>query len=104
MIYGAQDLRAFFRTGPRVSFTGKSTYPDGQPIQGLFDRPMQNKLADQGGGGIDIGLPEIRLPFNAFNPMPRSKETITVDGKSYTIADVGAEDEGAIVVYGLKLA
>jgi hypothetical protein len=103
-VYGLNDLRIFFGTGVPVAFQGKTLYPDGVQILGLFDRPLEMKLADQGFGGVDVGMPEVRLPCNAFNPMPRNKDAITVDGVNYTIADSHAEDDGATLCYGLKLA
>lgn len=105
MPFGARDLRAFCSMGDPVVFNGQSLYADtGAPIKGLFDRPMQTKLADQGFGGTDVFMPELRLPFNTFNPMPTNRDHILVGGVNYTIADTDAEDDGAIVVYYLKAA
>lgn len=105
MPFGAPDLRAFCSMGDPVVFNGQSSYADtGAAIKGIFDRPMQTKLADQGFGGTDVYLPELRLPFNAFNPMPTNRDLITVAGVDYTIADTDAEDDGAFLVYYLKAA
>ena len=104
--FAATDLRAFCRDlGVPVTFAGVSVYPDtGEPVKGLLDQPTQNRGGDQGFGGIDITVPELRLPFNAFSPMPRNKQAITVDGVAYTIADTSSEDDGAFLCFGLKLA
>ena len=103
MTFGASDLRAFCRPmGVPVSFGGVSTYPDdGSPIQGLFDRPIGSKLAEDGIGGVESAVPELRLPYNAFSPMPQSGDTVTVDGTTYTVDQPTAEDDGAILCYAL---
>ncbi len=102
MGFGEQDLRALFRTGPCVTFNGVGTYRDGQPVQGLLDRPIGSRLAEQGFGGVDVVLPELRLPHYAFNPMPRVKEVIVVEGIEYKVASITAEDDGAVVCLELK--
>ncbi|HSU19910.1 MAG TPA: hypothetical protein VLI45_09235 [Acidobacteriaceae bacterium] len=101
LVFGARDLRALCSTGPRVSFRAVSTYPDGMPIHGLFDRPIQMKLMDSGIGGIESAKPELRLPFNTFNPMPEDGDTVVVEGTGYTVSTPTAEDDGAFLVYEL---
>jgi hypothetical protein len=103
MPFGSADLRAIFAdTGVPVSFNGVSTYPDGSPVKGLFDTPMSIKLMDQGIGGVEATLPELRLPYIAFNPMPVSRQTVLVDGTSYRVSAPTAEDDGAVLCYELK--
>ena len=102
MPFGCQDLRAFFRTGPCVTFNGVGTYRDAQPVQGLLDRPIGAKLGEQGFGGVDMAMPELRLPFDAFNPMPRVKEVIADGGCEYKVVSITAEDDGAVVCLELK--
>jgi hypothetical protein len=103
-IFGVRDLRAFCRPmGVPVSFGGVTTYPDGEEIRGLFDRPQQIKLMDEGIGGMEIALPELRLPYNAFNPMPQANAVITVDGTVYTVSPATAEDDGGFFCYQLHL-
>jgi hypothetical protein len=103
-VFGQRDLRAFFRPmGVPVAFGGVSTYPDdGSPVMGLLDTPLQIKLQDVGIGGAQVELPELRLPFNAFSPMPASRDTVTVDGTDYTVSAPTAEDDGAILCYQLN--
>ena len=103
-VFAQRDLRALCRQGVPVTFGGVSTYPDGVPVLGLFDRPVQMKLLEFGVGGIETALPALTLPFNAFSPMPRRGDAITVDGTSYTVQPATAEDDGALLVYELNLA
>ena len=91
--------------GVPVSFAGVSRYSDdGQPILGLFDRPIAMQGAELGYSGVDMPRPEVRLPYNAFNPMPASGDALEVDGTEYTVASVSTEDDGAFTCYGLKLS
>ena len=101
---GGNDLRALFRQmGLPVSFEGVSTYSDnGEPIKGMLDRPVQMKLGESGIGAAEIDLPELRLPFDAFDTMPRSRDIVTVDGTQYKVDAPTAEDDGAIVCYALR--
>jgi hypothetical protein len=103
---GERDLRAFCRPpmGVPVTFADVSTYNDGEPVRGLFDRSMQFKLQGEGIGGAQVALPELRLPFNAFDPMPDAGDSITVDGTGYTVYPPTAEDDGAFLCYELKAA
>jgi hypothetical protein len=101
---GARDLRAFCRPpqGVPVVFNGTSTYTDGDRVYGIFDRPVQIKLMGEGIGGGEVAAPELRLPFNAFNPMPTSRDTLTVNGTDYTVYPPTTEDDGAFLCYELK--
>ena len=104
MPYGRADLRVFCRDmGVPVSFMGLSKYPDtGEPIKALRDQSFETKLGDQGFGAIDVQVIEIRLPFDAFKPMPEPEDTIAVEGRQYVVADIGEEDDGAFTVYKLR--
>ena len=108
MVFGARDLRAICRTmGVPVAFGAVSTYRDGEPVRGLFDRPVQLKLMEGGVGGAEAPLPELRLPFNAFSPMPESGDTLALTDPNtgavtvYTVDQPTAEDDGALLCYGL---
>lgn len=101
LVFGARDLRALCSTGPRVSFRAVSTYADGAPIRGIVDRPVQMKLMDSGIGGIETATPELRIPFNTWNPMPAEGDTVVVEGTGYTVSSPTAEDDGAFLVYEL---
>ncbi len=108
MPFGAGDLRTLCRAmGVAVSFAGVSSYPEGEPVQGLLDTPQQIKLAEGGIGGVEALVPELRLPFNAFAPMPASGDTVTVTdlqtrvATTYTVNEPTAEDDGAFLVYEL---
>jgi hypothetical protein len=103
-VFAQRDLRTLCRdTGVPVSFGSVSTYPDdGQPVMGIFDRPVGMKLAAEGIGGVENAAPELRLPFNAFSAMPQAGDAVTVDGVSYTVYQPTTEDDGAFLCYELK--
>lgn len=90
--------------GVPVSFEGVSTYPDGEPVRGLFERPMQLRLMEAGIGGAQVALPTVTLPFNAFARMPAANDTLYVDGVAYTVCPPTAEDDGALLCYELQAA
>lgn len=100
-VFGGRDLRAFCSTGRPVTFQGVSAYPDGVLIRGIVDRPVQMKLMEGGIGGVETATPELRLPCNAFNPMPQDGDSILVDGTEYTVTQPTAEDDGAFLCYEL---
>lgn len=100
-VFQARSLRALFSTGVPVSFRGVGTYGDGVPVRGLFDRAIQMKLEEGGIGGVETASPELRLPFNAFTPMPQDGDEVLVDGTTYSVTQPTAEDDGAILVYDL---
>ena len=103
-VFAARDLRALCRTGAYVTFGGSSTYPDGEAVMGLYDRPSQFKFMDEGIGGVETAMPTLRLPFNAFNSMPTANDVVTVDGCDYKVSPPTAEDDGAFLCYDLHLA
>lgn len=97
-MFGDADLPSFFADfGVDVVFRGVT-------VKGNFDRPVQIKLADQGYGGVETGFPAVRLPYNAFSPMPTEGDAVNVDGTAYTVAEVTAESDGAVVCLELKAA
>lgn len=100
---GERDLRAFCRPpmGVPVAFAGVSTYPDGTPVYGNFDKSSVIGFGDGGTAGIESGRPELRLPFNAFSPMPQSGDTITVEDTDWVCDQPYDEDDGAFQVYAL---
>lgn len=102
-MFGARHLRALCRdTGVPVEFAGVSTYSDtGEQVKGLLDQPMDIKLQGEGIGGAQIDHPELRLPFNAFQPMPTGGDVLTVDGTSYLVYPPTAEDDGSFLCYQL---
>jgi hypothetical protein len=104
MVFGDATLRTFCSMGVPVTFKGTSTYPDGYPIKGNFDRASQNLLGEQGFGGVDLARPQVTLPYNAFATMPTNGDPITVGGTAYTVGDVTFEDDGGFIRYDLVLA
>lgn len=106
MIFGTPDLRVICRdTGVPVVFNGVSAYADtGEQIKGLLDQPMDMKLGGGGFGGVDLEFPALRLPYNAFDPSPTDQDEISVDGTEYVVSSVGADDDGAFMVLGLRFA
>ena len=88
--------------GARVSFAGVGAYADGTPIRGLFDRTGAFGLMQSGVGGTEVAHPELRVPFNAFDPMPKRGQTITIDGTDFKCEAPLPEDDGAFLCYQLK--
>lgn len=96
MHFGDADLPTFFADfGVAVIFGGST-------VKGNLDQPLQVKLADQGFGGVEVGFPGVHLPYNAFSPMPTTGDTVSVDGTDYTVGEITAEGDGAVVCLELK--
>jgi hypothetical protein len=96
-MFGDADLPVFFADfGVPVLF---GTQP---ATKGNFNRPEQIKLADQGFGGVETAFPSVELAYNAFSPMPDSRDVVNVDGTNYTVSEPTAVSDGAIVCYDLK--
>jgi hypothetical protein len=70
--------------------------------QGLFDQPQVIRLADHGFGGVEADNPTVKLPFNAFDPMPSNLDTLIVDGRTYSVIDHTTDGDAAIITYALK--
>lgn len=95
-MFGDADLPVFFADfGVPVIF-GSTT------VLGIFNRPVQIKLADQGFGGVETSFPSVELPYNAFNPMPDSGDAVNVDGTDYTVSAPTAVSDGGVICYDLK--
>jgi len=96
MMFRSSDLAMMFSAfGVDVQY-GSAT------AKGIFDQPEVIRLADHGFGGVEAANPAIKLPFNAFAPMPANTEVLVVDGETYTVIDHTADGDGAIVTYALK--
>lgn len=96
-MFGDADLPVFFADFGVPVFFGSQG-----PVQGNFDQPVQIKLADEGFGGTETTMPEVRLPYNAFSPMPTEGDVITVNGTQYSVSEKTAESDGAVVCHTLK--
>ncbi len=97
MAFGDSDLPAFFADmGVEVTFHGATA-------MGLLENPIQIKLADRGFGGFETQMPQVRLPHNAFTPMPAETDQISVDGVAYSVSEPSAEGDGKIICYSLKV-
>lgn len=97
-MFGASDLPAIFADwGDSVVFGGVTA-------SGALDEPVEIVVADQGFGGIESSMPSVRIPFNAFDPMPEADDAITVNGTEYLVGKVTAIGDGAIVQIQLKAA
>jgi hypothetical protein len=91
-MFGDADLPTFFADfGVAVVFQGNTAL-------GNFDRPADVKAW----GDAVVSIPAVRMPYNAFRPMPRSGDAVNVDGKDYTISEPTAEADGAVVCFELK--
>lgn len=98
MAFGDSDLPAFFADmGVEVTFNGTTA-------MGLLDNPTEIKLAAQGFGGFETQMPAIRLPYNAFTPMPVERDEIDIDGLAYIVSEPAAEGDGKIICYSLKVS
>ncbi len=106
---GGRDLRALFRPpgGSPVTFAGVSAYTDdGMPICGLFERPSSFGLEQGGVGGVENIAPQLRLPFDAFSPMPQSGDTVTVADPdlgtfTFQVSPPTREEDGLVWMYEL---
>ena len=105
MAFGTSDLRAFCRQmGVSVSFQGVVTYPDGEPVKGLFDVGGQDALFES--TRVEDARYTLELPYDAFNPMPDSGDELTVlDGiapGNYAVRNSTALDDGSMIQLSLK--
>lgn len=107
----ARDLRVFCRPplGAPVSFGGASAYSDdGSPVCGLFDRPVGFKLPGEGIGGLETANPTLRLPCNAFDPMPQGGDQVSITdpltgvATTWEVNQPSQEDDGGFWVYDLQ--
>lgn len=95
-MFGDNDLGVFFGDfGVPVQFGGAT-------VAGILDQPEKITLADRGFGGFDTTVPTLKLPYNAFSPMPTELDSITINGQNYSITEQTAESDGAVIVYSLK--
>lgn len=95
-MFRSSDLAVMFAAfGVAVQFGGSSA-------MGIFDQPTTVRLDAHGFGGIETDQPSLKLPANAFNPMPKSQDNLTVDGVEYAVMSRTAADDAAIMVYALK--
>jgi len=98
-MFGDSDLGVFF--DPRtfavpVQFSGTTAY-------GNLDQVQAVHLADSGFGGFQALLPTLQLPYNAFSPMPNTRDLLNVDGQNYTVTERTVASDGAILTYSLKI-
>lgn len=96
MTFRSNDLGIFF-----AAFGVTVEYGTGT-AKGVFDQPEVVRLADHGFGGVEATNPTLKLPFNAFDPMPQTRDALLVDGRGYTVNTRTTDGDGAIVVYTLK--
>lgn len=99
-MFGDADLGVFFADFGKetaVTFSGVT-------VPGILDQPESVHLGDRGFGGINATLPVVRLPYNAFSPMPKNTDRLVVAGQAYTVTERTAESDGAILAYSLKKA
>lgn len=91
MAFGDSDLALFAADfGVAVTFNSAT-------VMGIFDRPQKLSLADEGYGGINTTAPVVRIPFNAFASMPKTTDSITVDGTTYTVDNIDSDADGGFV-------
>lgn len=100
-MFGDSDLGVFF--DPNV-FGDAVVQFAGSTANGILDQPTALRLANGGVGGFMSQLPRLCLPHNAFNPMPAAKDTIAVNGDSYSVNAPVVSEDGAIFEYQLKVS
>ena len=83
---------------------GVPVFFNGTQAAGILD--TYTDTFSHGGGPGAFGSVEyvLRLPFNAFSPMPVSLDAITVDGTDFTVRDAPKNQDAAIVELRLKPA
>ena len=98
-MFGDSDLSVFFDPGTfgvPVVFGGSTAY-------GILDQAQVIHLADAGFGGFNTLVPTLQLPYNAFNPMPNTRDLLTVNEQNYTVTERTSASDGAILTYSLKI-
>jgi hypothetical protein len=95
MVIGDSDLGVFF-----ADFSVSVVF-QGQTAKGNFDTPAD--MFDAGGGMSAMEQQRycIALPFNAFAPVPKSKDSITVDSVAYTVKARKYSEDGKIMTLEL---
>jgi hypothetical protein len=102
-MFGDADLPAFFADmGVPVAFGGTTTYQDGAPIKGMLSQYADVFSHAGGPGGFDTEQLILTIPWNAFNPMPKPKDTITVDGVDYIVKAPTKNQDTSLSNYYLK--
>ena len=97
MAFGDNDLGVFFADfNDAVVFAGARA-------NGTLDTPSE-MFSHDGPGGIEEQQMQLLLPTNAFNPLPLSKQALTVNGQNYTVRDRQFLDDGRLVRLTLKVA
>jgi hypothetical protein len=100
-MFGDSDLAVFFDP---TTFGEAFVQFGGSSANGILDQPMAIRLADRGFGGFNASMPSLQLPYNAFSPMPRERDTLSVNGQNYTVTEQTTEGDGAIIRFSLKVA
>lgn len=67
---------------------------------GLLDTPSSSQ--GFGGSVMEKGEAAVKLATSAFSPMPKAKDTVTVNGRQYAVRESNVLDDGAITELKLK--
>ncbi len=97
MNFGDSDLGTFF------SDFGVAVVYEGQTANGIFGMPS-DVFAGPGPSGIEEHEFCVQLPFNAFSPAPKPKDSITVDSTAYKVKGRKYLGDGKVMELCLLLA
>jgi IPT/TIG domain len=100
----SQTLTVTADIGVYCADFGATVVFGGATAQGIFDEPVNTGLSGQGFSGIPTTQPELRLPYNAFSPMPVLNQSITVDGVAFTVSYSSLQWNGLMYYYRLQAA
>lgn len=94
MPLGDSDIGIFFgEFGVPVVYGPQST-------TGLLDTPSASQSF--GGSVMEKGEAAVKIATTALNPMPKTRDTITVAGLTYAVQERTVLDDGAITELKLK--
>lgn len=83
---------------------GTSVTFNGAQATGILDTYTDLYMHGGGPGGQESSEIVLRIPYNAFSPMPQPRDVITVAGKNYTVKSLPTNRDAAIVELRLKPA
>ena len=95
MPLGDSDLGVFF------SDFGVPVVFQGQAALGNFDSPSDSFSYGSGPSTAEQQWYCVSLPYNAFTPIPKPKDAITVDGVAYTVKGRKYGEDGKIMTLEL---
>jgi len=95
MPLGDNDLGVFFNEFAVPVVFG------GQAARGNFDAPSDEFAFGSGPSTMEQQCYSVTLPYNAFSTVPKSKDSISVGGKNYTVKARKYSQDGKIMTLEL---